>query len=124
MRVIEEGTVFDAEATDGPRRSCCFTSLGRLRSGALLVAHRVGSSKTSSDGNCRLARSADGGRTWEVVCEGFKTLPRRHPVEIRAAEVAELEDGTWLAFLSWFEHTGGEGIYARDGGSTGVCGQL
>jgi hypothetical protein len=49
----------------GRRRVCTFTSLFQLAEGPVLASYRLGSAKNSADGNCQLARSEDGGRTWE-----------------------------------------------------------
>ena len=102
-RVLDEGYILDAESRQGPRRVCTFTSLCRLRDGTVLATYRLGSAKDSADGNCQVARSEDGGLSWEVICEEFESSLDGVPGEIRSANLAQSDDGSLLAFLTWIE---------------------
>ena len=102
-RLLDQGYILNAEQRQGSRRVCTFTSLFRLKDGAVLATYRLGSAKDSADGNCQVARSEDGGRSWEVICEGFDNSPEGVPGEIRSANLAQSNDGSLLAFLTWID---------------------
>ena len=102
-RVLDQGYILDAEKRQGPRRVCTFTSLFRLKDGAVLATYRLGSAKDSADGNCQVARSEDGGLSWEVICEGFENSLDGVSGEIRSANLAQSDDGSLLAFLTWID---------------------
>jgi len=111
MKLIDEGYIFHAEKAPGPRRVCFFTSLCRLSSGRILSTFRLGRAKDSPDGNCVVAETTDDGSTWTIITDGFKASPGGVDGEIRAAEIAELDDGTLLAFLTWIDRSGGGPLY-------------
>ena len=99
MEIVEQGYVIDATKLNGSRRSHCFTSLCLLESGRVLGAFRRGTNKESTDGNCFVVSSEDGGRNWQVVCDGFQSAFIGKPGEVRAAELAQMVDGTLTVFL-------------------------
>ncbi len=102
-RVLDQGYILDAEQRQGRRRVCTFTSLFRLVDGAVLATYRLGAAKDSADGNCQVARSEDGGLSWEVICEGFENSLDGVPGEIRSAYLAQRDDGSLFAFLTWID---------------------
>ncbi len=102
-RVLDQGYILDAEERRGRRRVCTFTSLFRLVDGAVLATYRLGAAKDSADGNCQVARSEDGGLSWEVICEGFENSLDGVPGEIRSAYLAQHDDGSLCAFLTWID---------------------
>lgn len=108
MQIVDEGFVVDAEHLPGSRRAHTFTSLCRLRSGTILITYRRGTNKDSPDGTCVIARSTDGGATWQEIFAGFETAFEDVPGEIRAAELAERVDGVLLAALTWIDRSRGE----------------
>jgi len=64
MRLIDEGVIF--EGTPGtPTANCGFGAIAQMPDRTLLATWRVGSDKTSHDGNVWLSRSSDDGRHWE-----------------------------------------------------------
>ncbi len=69
----------------------------------MLATCRLGSAKDSADGNCQVARSEDSGLSWEVICEGFENSLDGIPGEIRSANLAQSDDGSLLAFLTWID---------------------
>ena len=111
MRILQEGYVICADEMSGSRKSHIFPCLCQLSSGTILLTCRRGSDKHSADGNCLLSRSADGGQSWQIICDRFDPSVRGVHGEIRAATLAELDDGTVLAFLSWIDRTGGAELY-------------
>ena len=74
MRILDQGTVYDATTAAPSRRFCAFTNVTVLRDGRILVAFHSGSAKEAPDENVLMRLSADGGRTWEAVCEGLEPL--------------------------------------------------
>ncbi|NQU11596.1 exo-alpha-sialidase, partial [bacterium] len=111
MKIIEQGYILDAEQITGPKRVCIFTSLLRHSSGTIYVSYRWGSSKDSADGNGVVAESADQGRTWQTVCDGFAATQDGVTGEIRSAELFERTDGTLGVLLSWFDRSRGDKLY-------------
>ena len=108
MKLIDEGYIFDAEKVVGAKRVCFCTSLFQSASGKILATFRLGSSKSSADGNCAVAQSTDNGASWQIICDGFETSLNGVPGEIREAELAETGDGMVLAFLTWMNRSGGD----------------
>ena len=73
LRMIDESIVF--KNPNPIHKSLCanFPSLVKIPDGELLCLFRVGQARASYDGHLELARSADGGRTWN--CQGPVNIP-------------------------------------------------
>ena len=114
-RVIDEGYILNSQQSQDIRRVRTFTSLFRVADGSLLAIYRLGSAKDAADGNCQLARSEDGGCTWEILCEGFDNCPEGMPGEIRSASLTQSKSGTLLAFLTWIDQSSADPrLYASE----------
>jgi len=111
MRIIDEGYILDVDKADMARRCCIGTSLRRLSSGKILASFRRGSDKDSSDGTGTVAESTDNGKTWRIATRAFDPVVDGIGGEIRVAELAELDDGTVLAFVLWVDRSSGGPLY-------------
>ncbi len=112
MRVTDTGFVYDVSNSSSPKQVCTFTSLLRLSSGKLLCTFRRGTTKSSADGNCCVAASEDQGKTWQVICDSFEAIHGGIRGEVRAAELAERDDGTLFTALTWLDRSKGKGMYS------------
>ena len=74
MKILDQGIVYDAASAPVHRRFCAFTNVTALSDGRILVAFHAGSAKEAPDENVLMRLSADGGRTWEAVCDGLPPL--------------------------------------------------
>ncbi len=74
MKTLDQGTVYDAASAPPHRRFCAFTNTTVLSDGRILVAFHAGSAKEAPDENVLMRLSADGGRTWQAVCDGLEPL--------------------------------------------------
>ena len=74
MKILDQGIVYDAASAPVHRRFCAFTNVTVLSDGRILVAFHAGSAKEAPDENVLMRLSADGGRTWEAVCDGLPPL--------------------------------------------------
>ena len=72
MKILDQGIVYDAASAPVHRRFCAFTNVTILSDGRILVAFHAGSGKEAPDENVLMRLSADGGRTWEAVCDGSR----------------------------------------------------
>ncbi len=111
MEVIDSGLVFDARSAPENQRASFFLTMLRQSSGRILTGFRRGSTKESADGDCCLAESADGGRNWQIVCEGFRRSNDDRAVELRSVSLAEARDGTLRAFLFCLDRSGAGALY-------------
>jgi hypothetical protein len=74
VKILDQGIVYDAASAPVHRRFCAFTNVTILSDGRILVAFHAGSAKEAPDENVLMRLSADGGRTWETVCDGLPPL--------------------------------------------------
>ena len=114
MHVTDKGFVYNVNGAQSPKKVCSFTSLLRLRSGRLLCTFRRGTTKSSADGNCCVAASDDAGKTWQMICEGFRAEHDGVLGEVRAAELAERDDGTLFAAITWLNRSVRKELYAPE----------
>ncbi len=66
--------MYDASVAPAGRRFCAFTNTTVLAGGRILVAFHCGSAKEAPNENVLMRLSADGGQTWQAVCEGLEPL--------------------------------------------------
>jgi hypothetical protein len=111
MKILDEGVVYDAEKSSIAARTCCCTSFKGLVSGKILASFRRGSGKDSADGNCVVAETADQGKQWTIVSEGFDRKVDGVDGEIRVAELGEFREGMVAAFLLWVDRREGKKLY-------------
>ena len=88
----------------------CEPRVTRLASGAIVLSHRVGTTREGGDGRPRLVRSDDDGATWRVLASPFTgALPAGW--DLRGCALAELADGGLLAVVVAIDKTSGKPPY-------------
>jgi hypothetical protein len=114
VRVIAQGVVYDATGAPLSRRFCAFTNTTILADsaprssghGRILVAFHAGSAKESPDENVLMRLSADGGQTWEAVCDGLPTLTVEGKIgSWHHGRVTELAPGHLLGAFWWLDRS-------------------
>jgi len=106
MRILNQGIVYDASTAPPPRRFCAFTNTTILSEGRILVAFHAGSAKEAPDENVLMRLSADGGCTWEAVCDGLPLLAvDGKPGSWHHGRVTELAPGHWLGAFWWLDRS-------------------
>ena len=109
IEVVERATVWQAEPRD-PAGHACEPRVARLASGAIVLSHRVGTTREGGDGRPRLVRSDDDGTTWRVLASPFVgALPAGW--DLRGCALAELADGALLAVVVAIDKTSGKPPY-------------
>ena len=105
LRVEARGIIFDAsDVPESAAVSYC-TSLVTLQSGTILAGWQNGPAKHSPTNTIRLARSLDGGDTWEQLSIPFETSWQGVPGSLFTAEMVEAEPGRLLMFTTWFDRS-------------------
>lgn len=86
-------------AADGdPVGHACEPRVVRLRSGSIVLSHRVGTRRDSADGRPQLLRSDDDGATWSILGRPFAdALPDGW--DLRGTALTETADGGLLAVI-------------------------
>lgn len=103
IEVVERATVWEAGADD-PAGHGCEPRVTRLASGAIVLSHRVGTTREGADGRPRLVRSDDGGLTWRVLASPFVgALPAGW--DLRGCALAEAVDGSLVAVVVALDKT-------------------
>lgn len=105
FEIEERGRIFDATQQPSARRIAYFTSLCRLRSGALLCGFQIGPMKHSSTSTIGLCRSLDDGRTWHELPTRFETSIHGIAGSLGAAELVEIAPDLLLLFSTWFDRS-------------------
>jgi hypothetical protein len=105
MRVIDQGTIFDARSAPREARFCTFPTLVRLDGGRLIAGFRMGSAKDSADEDVRIMASDDAGATWQLVFEGFGDMPPGSGGRIRCIALTAIGGHRLIASLSWLDRS-------------------
>ncbi len=104
MRIVDQGTIFDATAAPRQARFCTFTSLNCMEGGRLIVAFRVGSAKDSPDEDVYILSSSDMGKTWQQTFMGFGDIPEGGSGRIRSIGLTALPSGKLMASIVSVDH--------------------
>ena len=94
--MIETGLIYRNPKPHLFSRQAAFPSLVLLPSGEMLVSFAIGSGFEAADQHTELARSADGGRTWNLVGAVFNERADR-PTSANV-RISRVPDGELLAF--------------------------
>jgi hypothetical protein len=106
VKVLDQGVIYDASIAGPSRRFCAFTHTTVLRDGRILVAFHCGSAKEAPDENVLMRLSADGGRTWEAVCNGLPPLTVEGKLgSWHHGRVTELAPGHLLGAFWWLDRS-------------------
>jgi hypothetical protein len=97
LTVDEHAIVWQAGADD-PFGHACEPRITRRASGEIVLAHRVGTRRGSSDGRPHILRSDDGGRSWEPLGRPLDELAGAG-WDLRGAALAELPSGALLTVV-------------------------
>jgi hypothetical protein len=89
-----------------PLSHVCEPRLTRLSSGSLLLSHRLGSGRVSTDGIIHLLRSDDGS-TWQSLGYPFPSTVDGRSGDLQSAPLAATFAGTVVAVLGWVERCDG-----------------
>lgn len=103
--IEDQGVIFDAANEPPERRIAYFTSLCALQSGVILCGFQNGPAKHAPTSTVRLCRSADRGRTWELLPAVFETEFPGARGSLGAAELIEAAPGRVLLFATWFDRS-------------------
>lgn len=105
LQVKSRGVIFDATAVPESRAIAYMTSLAVLKSGTIMAGWQNGKGKHDAKNTIRLARSRDGGATWNVLPVDFETMWEGVPGSLAAGEMVESEPGRLLLFTTWFDRS-------------------
>jgi hypothetical protein len=106
VKLLDQGIVYDATSAPLHRRFCAFTNVTALADGRILVAFHAGSAKEAPDENVLMRLSADGGRTWEAVCDGLAPLMVDGKLgSWHHGRVTELAPGHLLGAVWWLDRS-------------------
>ncbi len=103
--IEDQGFIFNAPHQPPERRIACFTSLCPLGDGTILAGFQNGPAKNAPTSTIRLCRSADGGRTWQLLPAEFETHLGGIPGSLAVAELVESVPGRLLLFATWFDRS-------------------
>ncbi|MSR58105.1 MAG: exo-alpha-sialidase [Planctomycetaceae bacterium] len=105
LELESRGIIYDAAARPPHERTGSFTSLRRMRSGAIVASFQVGPRKHAVDSNVKLFRSDDGGRTWRELPPKFSNRWQGVRGSLSSGELVEGPAGEWLVVSTWFDRS-------------------
>ncbi|MBM81285.1 MAG: hypothetical protein CMJ78_11940 [Planctomycetaceae bacterium] len=101
FEVEAQGIIYDAGAAPEAEAVAYCTSLCPLASGTWMAGWQCGPEKQTPKNTIRMARSRDGGESWEQLPHRFETTWDNTPGSFLTAEMAEAEAGRLLMFTTW-----------------------
>jgi hypothetical protein len=104
MRLIEQGTIYDAQTASSNERYAFFDSLLRMSDGNLLCSYKTGSAKISTHDRLRFKYSRDGGTTWLDINSDLD-LSKFGPGSSHAGFVNEIAPGLLFLNCLWVDRT-------------------
>lgn len=104
MRLVEQGTLYDAERAPAHRKSCAFTSLVALSDGSYRCSFRAAPGRDIPGGKLRIMGSANG-RDWEIVHPGLTIELDGIEGDMYAGYLAELTPGTLTGSFVWVDRS-------------------
>lgn len=103
IEILDTGLIYANPKPHLRSRQAIFPTVVRLPSGALLAAFTVGEAFESVDGHTELARSMDGGATWEQLGP-LPPGPAPYPAS-ESGRLSLARDGTVLCYGSRFDRS-------------------
>ena len=105
MQLEARGIIFNATTQPPESRVNCFTSIARLKSGALIAGFQSGPAKQAPTSTIRLCRSIDNGQTWDEIPFRFSTVLEGTPGSLTSGDLVELPSGRLLLTGTWFDRS-------------------
>jgi hypothetical protein len=109
IEVVDQATVWQAEPDD-PVGHGCEPRVTRMTPGAIVLSHRVGTTREGADGRPRLVRSDDDGVTWRELDRPFVGA-LSVGWDLRGCALAETADGGLLAVVVALDKTSNRPTY-------------
>ena len=103
LQIEKRGLIFDATRASVSDAVAYVTSLLPLSSGTVLAGWQSGPEKHNATNTIRLARSYDGGLTWDQVAHRFEQSWQGVSGSFMGSEMVETTDGTVLLFATWVD---------------------
>ena len=105
VRTVAQGLIFDASKAAENEAIAYVTSLAPLENGTVLAGWQSGPKKHSARNTIHLARSHDGGESWQRLPSHLETSWQGTPGSFLAAEMVEAEPGRVLLFTTWIDRS-------------------
>jgi len=105
MKLEARGLIFDATTQPPESRVNAFTSVARLKSGALIAGFQSGTTKHALNSTIRLCRSGDNGQTWKEIPFRFPTSLDGVSGSLSSGDILELPSGRLLLTGTWFDRS-------------------
>ncbi len=105
LHVKSHGLIFDATTVPRSKSIAFFTSLLVLDSGDILASWQNGEGKHAPDNKLGLARSSDGGESWQSIDFEFNSILDGIPGSLACGEMVEPVPGRILLFTTWYNRS-------------------
>ena len=108
LGIESQGLIYDTKSVPDSERIAYMTSLAPLQSGTFMAGWQCGAEKQTPLNTIRLARSRDGGRTWELLPHRFDTTWQGCSGSLLTCEMVEVAPGRLLVFTTWVDRSNPE----------------
>lgn len=105
MEIQRRGIIYDATQSSDAEKIAYTTSLVVLDSGVLLAGWQMGTEKHTPHNTIGLARSTDGGQSWQRIPHRFEHVLNGVPGSFLAAEMVEAVTGRLQIYSTWVNRT-------------------